>query len=131
MIRIKTSRSRTLLIVISVLVFACYQKTASASGGIEKTGDVLQFLIPAAAFGTTFYFDDSDGRTQFYKSFATNIAITYGLKEVIHKERPNGSNKSFPSGHTSVAFQGASYLHRRYGINYAIAAVSCISFCSL
>lgn len=48
--------------------------------------------------------------------------MTHGLKRTIDKERPNGGRHSFPSGHTSAAFQGASFIHKRYGAKYAIPA---------
>ena len=93
-----------------------------ASPNVEETGDILQIIIPSVAYGTTYYLDDNQGREQFYYSFATTVLTTHGLKNIIHKKRPNGSDKSFPSGHTSAAFQGASFIHERYGIKYAIYA---------
>lgn len=40
---------------------------------------------------------------------ATNIAVTTILKHLTDRERPNGENNlSFPSGHTSSAFAGAT-----------------------
>lgn len=87
---------------------------------IERVGDVLQVAIPALAYGSTFYQDDAVGRRQFYQSFASNVALTHTLKYAIDKKRPNGGRHSFPSGHTSTAFQGASFVHKRYGLNYAI-----------
>jgi len=108
------------LMIICVSIFPAHR--ADASGTIEKTGDVLQILIPGIAYGSTFYLDDSDGRDQFYKSFATNLAITHGLKNIVNHKRPNGSDKSFPSGHASAAFQGASFIHKRYGLKYAVPA---------
>ena len=93
------------------------------SSSTTKVGDVLAFAIPAAAYGSTYYRDDKEGRQQFYYSFATNLAATQVLKSVIDKERPNGRDEdSFPSGHTSVAFQGASFIHKRYGLEYSIPA---------
>lgn len=80
-------------------------------------------LIPAAAYGTTFIFDDGAGRTQLYKSFVTNLVVTQGLKFAIKKDRPDGSDKSsFPSGHTSIAVQGATFIYQRYGLAYSAPA---------
>ena len=50
------------------------------------------------------------------------LGTTHALKFVVDRERPNGSGKSFPSGHTASAFLGASYLHYRYGWEYALPA---------
>ena len=86
----------------------------------ERTGDVLHVLIPAVAFAATVGLHDSEGRTQFLKSFLTNIAATGALKFGISRERPDSSDdNSFPSGHTSTAFQGASFIHFRYGLGKA------------
>jgi membrane-associated phospholipid phosphatase len=86
-------------------------------------GSFMRTLIPAVAYGTTFYMHDKDGRIQFYKSFFTNLGATYALKALISEERPNGEDDdSFPSGHTSVAFQGAAFIHRRYGLKWALPA---------
>ncbi len=103
-------------------------KNAAAADTIEKSGDILQFVIPSVAYGTTFYLNDKEGRNQFYKSFATSLGTTYALKYSINKQRPNGGNHSFPSGHTSAAFQGASFIHKRYGIKYAIPAYIAAAF---
>ena len=65
---------------------------------------------------------------QFYQSFFTNLGITHGLKTIVDKKRPNGSNRSFPSGHTSAAFQGAAFIHERYGWKPAVTAYFCATF---
>jgi len=97
-------------------------KSVVASDNIEKVGDILQIIIPATAYGTTLYLKDKEGQSQFYKSFATNLGATYALKYSTNKTRPNGGKHSFPSGHASAAFQGASFIHKRYGIKYAVPA---------
>ena len=104
------------------------QHNAIASDEIEIAGDIIQILIPSVAFGTTVYLDDKEGRSQFYRSIFANLAVTYGLKNVVNKKRPNGSDQSFPSGHTSTAFQGAAFIHKRYGLKYAVPAYIGASF---
>ena len=48
-------------------------------------------------------------------SFAVNAGVTYALKRIIHERRPDGTdNRSFPSGHTSIAFCGATSLMHEY-----------------
>lgn len=94
-----------------------------ANADIETAGDIVMAAIPAYAYGSTYYMQDEEGRQQFYKSFATNAVVTYGLKKAVDKERPDHSDDdSFPSGHTSIAFQGASFIHKRYGLEYSIPA---------
>lgn len=96
---------------------------AYAKSDIETAGDIIAVTIPAIAYGSTYYMDDPEGRQQFSKSFATNAVATYGLKKAIDKDRPDHSDDdSFPSGHTSIAFQGASFIHKRYGLEYSIPA---------
>jgi membrane-associated phospholipid phosphatase len=36
-----------------------------------------------------------------------NFGMTHGIKKIVNKERPDGGNYSFPSGHTANAFLGA------------------------
>lgn len=94
----------------------------------EKTGDIIRALLPITAYGTTLYLEDKEGQVEFYKSFTSNVALTYALKYVINRERPNGEDYSFPSGHTSVCFQASTFIHKRYGFSYAIPAYLLASF---
>ena len=65
----------------------------------------------------------------FLNPFFTNLGITHGLKLSINKERPDGSdNNSFPSGHTSVSFQGTAFIQKRYGWKYGASAYVAASF---
>lgn len=95
----------------------------------EKVGDLFLILLPSTTFVTTYVKDDAIGRDQFYKSFTANAGATYFLKYTIHEERPDKSDDdSFPSGHTSFTFQSAVFLHKRYGLNYAIPAYFAATF---
>lgn len=116
------NRLRNVIVIFLSLISVFLQQSVKASDEIEKSGDIIQIIIPTIAYGTTFYLGDSKGRMQFYKSFFTNLMVTHGLKNVINKKRPNGSDRSYPSGHTSAAFQGASFIHKRYGIKYSVPA---------
>jgi membrane-associated phospholipid phosphatase len=93
---------------------------AVASEDTESLGDALRVALPAAAFALTFKRDDRDGRRQFYRSFGATAIGTVLLKEAFDKKRPDGiGDDAFPSGHAATAFQGAAFIHRRYGIKTA------------
>jgi membrane-associated phospholipid phosphatase len=62
------------------------------------------------------------------KSFLLNDFIVSGLKRWVGEKRPNGMPHAFPSGHTSVAFAMAQFMHHEYGdlsVWYSIGAYSC------
>jgi membrane-associated phospholipid phosphatase len=95
----------------------------------EDVGDILQLLIPAAAYSTTLYLDDDEGEIQFYKAYGSTILSTYALKYTVREKRPDSdARNSFPSGHTSSAFSGASFIHARYGFKYAVVPYIAAAF---
>ena len=105
-------------IMAIILVFTI---ALNGKSNIEKSGDIIQILVPLSAYASTFYINDNEGRNQFYKSFISTVLATHILKFTVKEKRPDGSNtQSFPSGHTSAAFQGASFIHERYGFKNAI-----------
>lgn len=66
---------------------------------------------------------DWQGIKQLLSTQGLVTGITYLLKRSVGRLRPNGENTySFPSGHTSGAFTGASYIHQRYGLIKALPA---------
>ena len=93
----------------------------SAKSTTEKAGDVFAALLPLGAYAATLYLHDKDGQYQFYKSYGTALASTYLLKYTVKEKRPDSDKEdSFPSAHTSSSFSGATFIHRRYGLKYAI-----------
>jgi membrane-associated phospholipid phosphatase len=114
---------------VTTIVFLCLQTTFSQKQTIKTSGDVLVFAMPAIAIGSTLIKGDTKGTWQFTKGFLTNFALTAVLKSTINKERPDGTNNhSFPSGHTSIAFQSASFFQKRYGWKYGIPAYILASY---
>ena len=112
------------LLFVLIMVTPMIALGESNSQTIERTGDVLQLLIPAIGLSSTIFLEQNqDGIKQFCKSLASNLIITQTLKLITKKHRPNGSCcTSFPSGHTSIAFMGAGFIHRRYSWKYSIPA---------
>jgi membrane-associated phospholipid phosphatase len=55
------------------------------------------------------------------------VIVTFGYSRVIKvavgRERPNGENKSFPSGHSSNAFALAAVAERHYGWRIGVPRV--------
>ena len=87
---------------------------------LEDSGDVLQIALPASALLTTLIKEDWKGTKQLALSYSTGFLVTHSLKRLVKKERPEGRNlfDAFPSGHTTSAFSGASFIQRRYGWTY-------------
>lgn len=101
---------------------------AQAITNIERTGDVLQFVMPLAAYGMTVASDDSIGRRELFTSLFATLGATYALKYAVPEKRPNGGEHAFISGHTSLAFAGAAFIQRRYGWKYGIPAYLTAAF---
>lgn len=129
-------RVPTVMATIALLLASLVVGFGTASAGVRpsentdvtEVGDVFQWLLPTLAFGSTFVAGspegkwwDKEGTWQFTKSATSTIITTQVLKQVAGKFRPGTfvgkgtSNKSFPSGHTSAAFAGASFMNTRYG----------------
>jgi len=100
-----------------------------AKSNTETLGDVLAVAIPLTGYGATLYNHDSQGQKEFYYAYGTDMLITNSLKYTVREKRPDSDNRdSFPSGHTSSAFTGATFIHKKYGLKYAILPYILASF---
>ncbi|MGB7841412.1 MAG: phosphatase PAP2 family protein [Salinimicrobium sp.] len=115
------------LIILNIFLFlpseAEAQLIKSHNQTVKTSGDILLFALPTSTALTTLILKDKEGTWQMAEGFATNLALTTALKYAINKRRPfDGGGQAFPSGHTSVTFQAASFIHMRYGFKYSIPA---------
>jgi len=54
--------------------------------------------------------------------------LTTGMKAAVRRGRPDGTEFSFPSGHTSVSFAAATVLQRHFGWKTGVPAYAMASF---
>ena len=95
--------------------FFMLANNAIANQRYEALGDNIQYAMPLIAMGMTYNEKDKEGGLQLLKTFGATFGATYSIKLGVNRTRPNGSDHSFPSGHTSCAFSSAGYIHQRYG----------------
>lgn len=117
-----------LVICLSIIVLS--NPKLSANENVQKTGDLLQLILPSYAAGITIIYEDGQGALQLTKAFGVTMAITYGLKYSLNVERPyeGGGGYSFPSGHTSSSFSAAEFIRMRYGWGYGAPAYILATF---
>ncbi len=115
--------------VVLTLAFLIGAPSATLASNTQDAGDALFVLIPLTGIATATLKKDREGQIQFLKSFVVNAVVTGGLKAVIDKRRPDGSCcESFPSGHTSFSFMGATFLQKRYGPKFGVPAYAAATF---
>lgn len=96
---------------------------------VERSTDALCLLPSATGAVVALVEKDYKGLLQLGLSSATALAINYGLEAAIRKDRPDGTgHHAFPSTHTAVAFNGSSFLLRRYGWKWGVPAYTVSSF---
>jgi len=116
------------IILIFILLLSFSLIPAYAEDDIEFIGNISLVTLSATAVGVTLAQGDREGLLQYSKSLLMTLGTTGLLKYSIDKERPNGKPHSFPSGHTSLAFSGATFLQKRYGWESGIPALVTASF---
>jgi membrane-associated phospholipid phosphatase len=121
--------SLKIISILSFILIISANPLNAQNKTITSAGDIILIALPTATLASTFIIGDKKGSWQFTKSLLLTEAITYGLKYSVIKQRPDMSDyNSFPSGHTSTAFQSASFIHLRYGFKYSIPAYALAGF---
>ncbi|RKF22067.1 phosphatase PAP2 family protein [Alginatibacterium sediminis] len=116
---IKTTLSSMLLVATQ----------ANADFSHQHAGDYTQVLLPLTGLGVSLAKGDTEGTWQLTRSFVTSTVISQSIKYVAAKQRPNfAARTSFPSGHTTAAFSGASFLHTRYGSTWGVPAYAVAAY---
>lgn len=112
-------------IFLSVLLLIIFSQisTGQSRKAVDRSTDILMFVNPVAGFAGSLAIGDYQGTKQIVLSGITSIAVTYALKYSIKKDRPDHSDHhAFPSNHTAVSFQGATFIQRRYGWKWGVPA---------
>ncbi|WP_394392169.1 phosphatase PAP2 family protein [Shewanella woodyi] len=104
------------------LSFNASAQSGSLDSGWRTYGDYAQIAIPATGYLVAWMKGDSEGAWQLTKGLFYTQGIVEVTKSVTGVTRPCGGARSFPSGHTSAAFSGASFMHHRYGWEYGLPA---------
>lgn len=115
-----------LLITLSCLSLSLNAQQIEVTGSrkaVRTSGDVGAILLPVAGLTAILINKDWQGLKQGVFAGATTLGVTYALKYIVKKDRPDHSDRhSFPSMHTSVSFTAASFIQRRYGWKWGIPA---------
>ena len=116
-------------LILSILISASCLQINANDDALRHTTDVLCLVPDATALGAAIAKHDTEGLKQLGLSTATCLAVNYGLELCIRKDRPDGSgHHAFPSTHTAVAFNGSTFLMKRYGWQWGVPAYVVSSF---
>ena len=128
------------LILFAILICSVVPAAKAQQRHGNGPDDILQYTPYAAVFilkGCDV--DSRHGWAQLTANAATSLVmsagITYALKHSVREWRPDHSDRhSFPSGHSSIVFSGATVLHHEFGHispwvsigGYAVATLTAI-----
>lgn len=109
------------LLVPALLLSGTAQARDTKAWG--HVSDIGRDVLVGVALGLPVVRGDTSGALEGAGSMGAAFLVTEGLKETFPERRPDGSDtKSFPSGHTSVAFAAAATLQNRDGWRIGIPA---------
>ena len=114
---------RLTMMALAVTMAAAATPAQAGTKGWDDASTIGRDALVIAAIGAPVVQGDWNGALQAGGSLGASALVTYGLKEAFPEWRPDRSDrKSFPSGHTSMAFAAAATLHNRYGWEVGVPA---------
>jgi len=103
----------------------------STQKNIETLGTGVAVAPPLTAAGVTHYENNTMEFAQLTAETLFTASAAYALKNILHEERPSGSDdQSFPSATSALIFSGSSFLWGRYGWEYGLPAFAVGQFVS-
>ena len=114
---------KTLLAACTLATLTTTPAAAMSHKSWGHVSDAGVATLGVLAVGGPILGGDTEGLYQAGASLAVGGGVAYGLKQLVHEDRPDGSgNDSFPSAHTSVSFAAAATMHNRYGWQVGVPA---------
>jgi len=117
----KSGLHKRWMMLVGLLLLLVPKEGLAQQRHSDALDDVLQYVPYASVFGMKAVGVESrdnwrDLVLTTAASWVMAAGTTYVLKQGIHEWRPDDSDrKSFPSGHSTVAFAGATMLRHEYG----------------
>jgi len=134
----------------AILTFAALseENAARATASLEAAGPLEAPIDVGDSFGSTWTMLGitaglgavgwlgggarySDAAIDMGKTLLVTGAIVGALKVTVNRTRPNGGVHAFPSGHTAVAFAGATVLNQHFGLKVGVPAYTLAAFTGL
>lgn len=114
---------KRVLFLVSVVWVSILPAMSQGRKAVETSTDIAMFAPAAVGAGAALIKGDYKGLLQLGEALAVQVAVCYGLKYTVKKQRPDGSDyHAFPSNHTGFSFAGATFLMKRYGWQWGVPA---------
>ena len=111
-----------ILVIVSMVLMASVNAKAQGKF-VERSTDVLSIVPTMTGLCMAIVNEDKKGAVELGLSTATALVANYALEAAIKKDRPDGTGShAFPSTHTLLAFNGSTFMIKRYGWKWGVPA---------